>query len=211
MNLRRLNADGLRQFADYLAALKTTPALPPPVELLTDAATSEEAAPVAVAAQSFTTRLEAGRWLHELIERAAIADPARDNGLWAWLSLLLFDAVCPADGNGHRKPGELARQIPDVANFQRYYRHLLAGPWRMVRAHRDDPMRALVVLHNPVNMPGDLAEQVMARQAFVTNRTAMAAATKLYIDSQTGKRKPGAAGRPRARFDGSPISATRST
>ena len=29
MNLRRLNDEGLRQFAEYLVALKTTPALAP--------------------------------------------------------------------------------------------------------------------------------------------------------------------------------------
>lgn len=197
MNLRRLNEEGLRQFADYLEALKTTSALPPPVALLTEDATSEQAAPVDIARQSFGSRFAAGQWLHETLEAARLPDVARDFGLWAWLSLLHFDEVCPPDGRGHRKPGERARHIPEVHNFRRYYRHLLAGPWRMVRAHRDDPARALVVLHNPVNMPGDLAEQVMARQEIVTNRTAMAAATKLYIDAQTGKRRPGAAGKSR--------------
>ena len=109
MNLRRLNDEGVRQFAEYLAALKTTPTLPVPIALLTDAATSKEAAPTAVAAQPFTTRIDAGRWLHDLLERTALPNPARDKGLWAWLSLLHFDAVCPADGHGHRKPGETAR------------------------------------------------------------------------------------------------------
>ena len=197
MNLRRLNAEGLRQFADYLAALKTTPALPPPVELLTDAGTSEEAAAVAAVPQSFTTRLEAGRWLHDLIERAALPDSARDKGLWAWLSLLHFDTVCPPDGHGHRKPGEAARHIPDVANFQRYYRHLLAGPWRIIRAHRNEPTCALVALCQPPHTPGDLVEQLASRQELVTNRAFMSAATALYVDPATQQPKRGAGGKNR--------------
>jgi hypothetical protein len=192
MKLRRLNDEGLRRFSDYLEALKLDPALAPPDELLTEPATSEEVARVEIEKQKFGTRLEAGRWLHSVLEQTRIRDTAQDKGLWAWLSLLHFDSVCPPDGRGHRKPGERARHIPDTGNYLRYYRHLLAGPWRIVRAHRDDPRRALCVLHNPVNTPGDLAEQIMARQEIVTNRTAMAAATQLYIDP-AGERRRGAA------------------
>ncbi len=193
MNLRRLNDEGLRRFAEYLLALKATPTLPPPVELLTDPDTSQEATTVTVTSLRFANRLEAGRWLFDLIERAGIDDPARDKGLWAWLSLFLFDQVCPPNGLGHRKPGELARHVPAISDYRKYYRHLLAGPWRMCRAHRDNPVRALAVLHKPLDSPGELSEQIMARQELVTNRTFMAAATKLYIDPTTGERRRGAA------------------
>jgi hypothetical protein len=71
---------------------------------------------------------------------------------------------------GHRKPGERARHIPDATNFLRYYRHLLAGPWRTYRTHRDDPGRARVVLCQPLHTPGDLVEQLASRQELVTNR-----------------------------------------
>lgn len=197
MNLRRLNDEGVRQFADYLVALKATPTLPPPVTLLTDAATSEEAAPIAVVPEVFTTRIGAGRWLYDLLERSGLVDPARDKGLWAWLSLLHFDSVCPADGHGHRKPGETARHIPDAANFQRYYRHLLAGPWRIVRTHRDDPSCALVALCQPLHTPGDLVEQLASRQELVTNRAFMSAATTLYVDPATQQPKRGSGGKTR--------------
>ena len=197
MNLRRLNDEGLRQFAEYLVALKTTPSLAPPVALLDDPATSEEAAPVAVWPMPFPNRLAVGRWLNELLESASLPDPAREKGVWAWLSLRLFDTVCPADGRGHRKPGELARHIPDAANFQRYYRHLLAGPWRIVRTHRDAPDRALAVLCQPLHTPGDLVEQLASRQELVTNRAFLAAATTLYVDPQTLQPKRGGGGKSR--------------
>ena len=197
MNLRRLNDEGLRQFAEYLAALKTTPTLAPPVALLDDPATSEEAAPVAVWPMQFPNRLAAGRWLNELLESAALPDPAREKGVWAWLSLRLFDTVCPADGRGHRKPGELARHVPDAANFQRYYRHLLAGPWRIVRTHRDAPDRALAVLCQPLHKPGDIVEQFASRQELVTNRAFISAATKLYVDATTQQPRSGSGGKTR--------------
>jgi hypothetical protein len=115
MKLRRLNADGLRLFAEYLDALKITPSLPPPVALLTDDATSEQAAPVEIARQTFPSRFAAGQWLYDTLEAARLADVARDAGLWAWLSLLHFDEVCPPDGRGHRKPGNARGTFPTWA------------------------------------------------------------------------------------------------
>jgi hypothetical protein len=72
---------------------------------------------------------------------------------------------------------------------------LLAGPFAIYRAHRDDPKRALAVLAGPLHQPGDVAEQLAARQEIVTNRAAMALATLLYIDSQTLTVRRGASGR----------------
>ena len=72
-----------------------------------------------------------------------------------------------------RKPGALARHIPEPGNFQRYYRHLLAGPYRIYRAHRDDPQRALALLCQPLDSPGDVVEQLASRQELVTNRGIM--------------------------------------
>ena len=197
MNLRRLTDEGVQRFAEYLIALKTTPTLPPPVVLLDDPTTSEEAASVTVCQETFRNRLEVGRWLHNLLERAALPDVARDKGVWAWLSLLVFDQVCPADGRGHRKPGETARHIPDAANFQRYYRHLLAGPWRIVRTHRDAPEHAMAVLCQPVHKPGDIVEQLASRQELVTNRAFISAASRLYVDATTQQPRSGSGGKTR--------------
>ena len=108
-----------------------------------------------------------------------------------------LDPVCPADGHGHRKPGETARHIPDAANFQRYYRHLLAGPWRIVRTHRDAPDRALAVLCQPLHKPGDIVEQLASRQELVTNRAFIAAATRLYVDATTQQPRSGSGGKTR--------------
>jgi hypothetical protein len=197
VKLRRLTQEGLRQFGEYLDELKTSPASAPPVQLLSDDTTSEPAAQIEVQPQPFHTRYEAGSSLFSVLEQTRLRDTARDIGLWGWLSLFYFDSVCPADGRGQRKPGERARHIPDASNFQRYYRHLLAGPWRIYRTHRDDPQRAAVVLCQPVHTPGDLVEQLASRQELVTNRALLAAATKLYVEPSTKQPKRGAGGKTR--------------
>jgi hypothetical protein len=197
MNLRRLNDEGLRRFRDYIESLNSEPSLPPPFDLLENPKTSESASDIAVQPQSFQNRLEAATLLYELLESAGLSDPARDIGLWAWLSLLLFDSVCPADGHGRRKPGQVARHIPDSANFRRYYRHLLAGPWRIFRSHRHAPHDAMVVLCQPLHKPGDIVEQLASRQELVTNRAFLAAATRLYIDQASSQPRRGAGSKSR--------------
>ena len=76
-----------------------------------------------------------------------------------------------------------------------YYRHLVAGPYWIYRAHRDKPSRVLAVLAGSVDQPGDIAEQLASRQEIVTNKAAMELATLLYIDQETQRPKKGAAGR----------------
>lgn len=195
MNLRRLNAEGVRRFGTYLESVLTVPALDPPLELLTDPATSESVFDVEVLPQTFGSRFAAAAYIHQLIEAADLLDPARDQGLWAWFSLFYFEEVCPPNATGKRKPGATARHIPEVANFQRYYRHLLAGPWRIYRAHRDDPARALVVLAQPLDQPGEIVEQLASRQELITNRAFINAATTLYVDPTTHKPKKGSSGK----------------
>ena len=147
MKLRRFNSDGITAFRDYRARLVIEPILPPPVQLLEDAAYTEVVADTEVPSRAFATRLEAGRFFEGLLDAANILSPERDQGLWAWLTLFYFDEVCPPDANGRRDPKtDEARLIPSLDNYQRFYRHLLLGPFLIVRAHRDQPDRAIGML-----------------------------------------------------------------
>jgi hypothetical protein len=140
---------------------------------------------IEVEARIFANRFEAAEYLHNRFAPAGLTDIERDSGLWAWLSLFYFDAVCPPGKGGVRKPGALARHIPEPGNFQRYYRHLLAGPYRIYRAHRENPRRALALLCQPLNSSGDVVEQLASRQEVVTNPGILELATRLYVDSRT--------------------------
>ena len=198
MKLRQFNLDGITTFANYRMRLALEPTLPPPLELLEDTALTEILSDtVEVEVQSFSDRLEAGRFLNELIDAAAITLPECNRGLWAWLTLFFFDAVCPEDSYGRRDPQDEARLLPILDNHQRFYRHLLLGPFLVVRAHRDQPERALAFLKQPLWKPGDIVEQLASRKELVTNRTVAEVATRLYYDAQTGTFKRGASSKTR--------------
>jgi len=194
MKLRRFNATGVSAFANYRAALVTDPTLTPPRELLEDDTQTEQlGVAVEVVPRSFATRLEAGVFLNDLIKQANVAQPERDKGLWSWLTLFFFDEVCPMDGHGKRAPQDEARLIAQVDNFQRFYRHLLLGPFLVVRAHEDNPARAMAFLCNPLWKPGEIAEQLASRKELVTNQAVAELATQLYYDpaKQTFRRGAG--------------------
>ena len=134
-----------------------------------------------------STRFAVGKHLYDLFDRAIVPDLVTDQGIWTWLSALYFEQLCPP-GN---QPGDRARWVPAVGNYRQYYRHLLAGPFLIYRAHHDNPYRAMALLANPPHQPGDIVEQLASRQELVTNPSVMEAATKLYIDPETGKPKRG--------------------
>jgi hypothetical protein len=202
MMLRRFNAEGVNEFAAYRSRLITEPKAMPPFELLAvDALTEELSTDVDVEARSFANRLEAGVFLHSLIKEAEISQPEHDKGLWTWLTLLFFDAVCPSDGQGRRDPQDEARLIAQVDNFQRFYRHLLLGPFLIVRAHEDNPERAMAFLCNPLWKPGEIVEQLASRKELVTNRAVAELATHLYYDpsKRTFRRGAGSSAKGAAR------------
>ena len=193
MKLHRFNTDGVSAFSTYRARLALEQTLPPPLELLQDPALTEVApGDIEVPERSFANRLEAGRFLIELLDAAGIHLPERDQGLWTWLTLFYFGEVCPPDGNGCRNPKDEARLVAQVDNFQRFYRHLLLGPYLIVRAHSDKPERAIAFLCKPLWEPGEIVEQLASRKELVTNRAVAEVATLLYYDPSTGSFKRGA-------------------
>lgn len=196
MKLHRFNDEGIRRFEQFLDALSGDPATAVPTGLLAD---SVCVVPVPlgpeVVARQFGTRMEAARYLDNMLSSVTDYDVDRDAGLWAWLTLFYFDQVCPRDGHGRRKVGERARYVPAVTSYQKYYRHLLAGPYRVFRTHRSNPDRALVLLCGPLHKPGEIVEQIVARQEVITNPHAVEVATTIYFDPSTGSFKRGAAGK----------------
>ncbi len=193
MRVHRLTAKGLEAFNGLLDSLTSESVHPRPKDLLTDPEMAQPVEPaVEIEDRRFANRFEAAEYLHERLKD--IPDVERDRGLWAWLALFYFEQLCPPDRNGKRKPGERARWIPAIGDYRRYYRHLLAGPFRIYKAHADDPSRALAVLCGKLDKPGDIAEQLAARQELVTNKAVMGVATLLYVNSN-GSLKRGSGGK----------------
>jgi len=196
--LRRLNQIGVARLGEFLDAVARDSSLPAPRHLLIDSETSEDiGVEVEIEDRPFANRFDIAHYLFNALSSAGLDDIEGDRGLWAWLALFFFEQLCPPDKHGRRKPGERARWIPAIGGFRKYYRHLLVGPFRIHKAHRDDPARAMALLCTPLSQPGDIVEQLASRQELVTNNAVMGTATKLYIDPETNTPKRGAAGRSR--------------
>lgn len=193
MKLHRFNDDGIKRFGQFLDALSVNAALVVPTDLLTDAAYVVPVSPgPEVQAQQFASRMDAARYLDGVLSHVTGSEVERDVGLWTWLSLFYFDQLCPPDRQGHRKPMERVRWIPAIDDARRYYRHFLAGAYRVYLAHRDDPNRAMVLLHVAFPVVGHFWYQLASRQELVTNPAIMEAATELYLGQAGTKAKPGA-------------------
>jgi len=195
MILRQFNQKGIDAFVNYRSGLLVTPESPPPVELLENPAFSEIIHPeTSVENIIFETRLDVGKYLYKIIvEQAKIFQPEKNLGLWIWLTLFYFDQLCPPDNQGKRKPMHEARLIFHPHNFRWFYRHLLVGPFLAVKAHYDNPERAIAFLSNPLHKPGEIAEQLASRLEVVTNPNILELATKLYYNETKKTFERGAA------------------
>jgi hypothetical protein len=188
MRVRRLTPEGLRLLQEFLVRVSAGEPRTGRQEILTGDATSELLATEAsVDEQSFPTRLAVARYLNDKLEPLGPHE-LEDPGLWGWLALLYFDTLCPAS---KKKPGSLYRWIPS-GSFRTDHRHLLAGPFRIYRLYRENPGEAAVLLCNAPDKPGDFPEQLASRQEFLTNRAIIGAATRLYVETGSGRAKRGA-------------------
>jgi len=193
--LRRLNDEGMTRMATFLESLKSDAPEPYPSAILSEPATSEAvSATVEVEQRSFPRRFEAADYLYRRFNAAGLDSPERDKGLWAWLALFWFDQLCPRDKHDKRKPGEIARWIPQLDNAQRYYRHLLLGSYLVYTLYSNDIDAAMALLEQPLDKPGDVVEQLGSRPQLVTCPAAIGAATRLYCNPDGGLRR-GAGGK----------------
>jgi hypothetical protein len=196
MKLRRLTPVGIAKFGEYLDLLETEPKRMVPTQLLEDIACSEIfGIPTEIQRKTFGTRYAAAETLDALLIKTGVPDVDRDVGLWAWLTLFFFDELCPKNKEMERELRERPAYIPEPQNFQRYYRHLLLGPFLIFRAHRDAPKRAMGLLCKPLPIIDDVVAQLASRQEFVTNPAVVELATHLYFDATSGTTKKGAGGK----------------
>jgi len=196
MQFRRFHNAGIEAFREYLHRLRSEPTLDPPWSLLSDDTMSEPLdPPISAEPEPFENRMAFARWLHDAVKTADVSIPYADAGFWSWLSLALFDQVCPADGKRKRKPYADARHIPDYGNWGRRYRHLLESPYEVYQVHRDNPERAIVALINPLHKPGELTEHLTGRRELIRCPGTIALASYLFIDRSTWTRRRDASGK----------------
>ncbi len=181
----------MNRFDEFLASLGTDSPHPIPRSLLSDdEASSNFEHDIVAEPTAFPTRFDCAKYFNKIFG-ALEHDISRDAGLWSWLSLFYFEQICPGK-NGNFVPGERARWIPATTEHFRYYRHLLAGPYRIYNANRDNPQRAMIFLFGPAGIVGHFYYQLVSRQEYITNKAIVQLATDLYFDADSQRQKRGA-------------------
>ncbi len=188
MVVRILSHEGIKQFREYLGRVRSGETQAVPAGLLSDPSTSDPLpGDIEVAVVKFTSKLHAAKYFSEKF--AGVTGVDHNVGLWSWLALFYFDELCPPDGSGQRRVREDARYIPGTG-WRKYYRHLLAAPFRVYRNHSDS---AKMLLLDPVDKLGDIWEQLASRQELITNLGILGTATLLYLDTKKDRLKRGVA------------------
>jgi hypothetical protein len=199
--LRRLTSRGIAAFSEILDTTATTGTVPAARvdELIADPNLTEVVGSDAqIVPAAHKSRRSLGIAVHDALADLDLDTIEADNGLFAWLALVHLNHLVYRRADGSAVPGARARWIRDH-RFTRYYRHIIWGPWAVVRAHRGDLDAANVVLCTPPARPGDLVEQLTSRMHLLTNPAVLGVATRMYVNPDTGTHRPGAAAKDTAR------------
>ncbi|MGD9713971.1 MAG: hypothetical protein AB7V46_18220 [Thermomicrobiales bacterium] len=195
MKVRSLNADGLELFHQELIEIKERTRSELSRALLDDPALSSEISRYDCTPTTFKSRWDVAQQMDTLITEGALSDFWREAGFWGWLTVFHFNEICPLADDGSRPDLKTStgvmRYFPQMTEWRRYYRHLLAGPWMIYRAHLEDPRLAMPLLATAVDSPGEAVEQLASRQEFVTSPTIMGAFYRLYYNPKTHKLRKG--------------------
>jgi hypothetical protein len=208
--VRMLNDEGIAQFEQYIEHLRLNPAASPPIGLLTDPSTSLPAQVSAMIevhpfGRPYQSAYELGDYLFgKVLTEFSKPTISREYRLWNWLSLYLFDALCPLI-NGCRTPLETAAYVLQKDfSYRRYYRHLVRSAWVLVSVHGNFSKVLLTPgsknHDTPVSVRTDIQMQLSATQAFVESSSVVRTAYALYYDSTTDRLKAGSA----TKGDGAP-------
>jgi hypothetical protein len=192
IQVRRLTDEGIRQFADYVDKQRAGDQPELPVHLLNDPDTSAEVSPtISLGDEDFATRFDLGAYLVDVIGDENIQHLAGDAGFWSWLALYWFEQLCPEDADGNLKPAMVYNYVLS-SNYKHRYRHAVYTTWQLVNAYGDS---SRFLLSRKPSVRGELIEQMMARQYYLSCRGVMEAAAELYWDPEANTFKRGAAAR----------------
>lgn len=190
--MRKLNRSGIKEFERFIESLRNGSQQNTPDYLLTDSSTSEEIEWIIELDQgSFATRYDLGVYLKEKLSGVHGHKVLGDSGFWSALALFWFDQLCPTKSDGSRRPSMVYNYILSE-NYNHRPRHSIFTTWQLVDLY-GEYSRYLLSRELPVR--GELIEQLMARQYFLSCKGVMQAASSLYYDEKRGTFKKGATGR----------------
>ncbi len=191
MKVRKLNEYGISEFFKFIEGLRSNVSINTPTYLLEDDRSSVPLGEdIDVGEVSFKSRFEMGLYLVEIFKGHSIQPLIGDSGFWSWFALKWFDQLCPTKGD-LRKPSKEYNYILSN-NYNHRPRHSIYMTWQLVDRYGNDVQ---FMLSKGPETRGELTEQMMARQDFLSSKGVMELASTLYFDPQTGVFKKGAAAR----------------
>lgn len=199
MKLAALRDEGIEEFRRYLVKAREEPTLSPPFQLLENPASAEIISPAIDVdpEMAFSSRLDLATYLCPLIERAELAEIESQTGVWSWLALAYFDQLCPADGAGQRRVGQVARYLFNDGlssySYLRAARHLVFCPVHSYSLHRTCPPMGLLCQRPSVHP--DMAEQLFSSQELIAAPAVVQLADMLYYETRTNSVRSGATDR----------------
>lgn len=192
MKIRKLNKAGIKEFERFIANLSSDGKQNTPDYLLTDPSTSESLAwDLDLEKGEFANRYELGVYLIEKLDSVNVQKFIGDTGFWSALALLWFDQLCPEKADGSRNPSKVYNYVLSESHYHRP-RHAIFTTWQLVELYGED---SYFLLSRDLPVRGELIEQLMARQYFLSCAGVMRAASALYYDPERKTFKKGAAGR----------------
>ncbi len=192
MKIRKLNKSGIKEFERFVENLRNGGKQNTPHYLLTDPATSEPLEfELELDTGKFDSRYELGVYLAEKLNNTDVQKVIGDSGFWSALALFWFDQLCPLKTDGSRKPSMVYNYVLSE-NYNHRPRHAIFTTWQLVDLYGE---HSHYLLSRELPVRGELIEQLMARQYFLSCEGIMQAASKLYYDSERKTFKKGAAGR----------------
>jgi len=192
MNVRSLTPEGVDRAQSLLDDMKAGLTSAVPHELLQSTDFSDETGiTIGKPPLPFETRYKLALWLNQQLDGTSMTEGTLSVGTWTWLTLALLDVIAPLRDDHTRKIGDRPLYVLEPDNWRHYYRHLLAGPFRVMRAHWNEPYITEAILAGKPHVPGELYEQIASRQELVTSRAVVALTRQLYWDGASKSLKRG--------------------
>lgn len=115
--------------------------------------------------------------------------------MWTWLACSSFHLIKTRRAN--RVLNEYSYYVCSQ-DWNRFYRHRIAGPARIYWLFRDRPRDASLLLHGRADEHSDWEAQLAGRQSRIRNRELISTANRLYWDVERHRPKRGAQTRNRS-------------
>jgi hypothetical protein len=147
-------------------------------------------------------KLEAIQHINNILETCQV-NPEKNVNLWSWFSVYYFFQLLDDLKEGSDQKECLIEADPrfilEPNSYSTYYRHLFAGPWGIFKKHNGNLNIIGGVLadssRGSIAAPGDVYEQLAARQEIISSKSLLELVTDYYLDKDNMLLKTGAPGK----------------